>query len=315
MANRCASLDATWACLPGAAHPSWLSPVGAAFEDDALTAALWASMWPPVGAAAASSSSSSYCSASPTPSSSTTTTTSSARPGNGGPARAAWAGPTGRVSKRKPRPSRRAHTTYISADPADFRRMVQEITGYPVPGADAGTAFAAASSSTTAPWPSAAPACVLPTLDTSAFLLDSASPPPPQPKYNPTVISPTMAAFPAAVAVADEASSLLQELEAMYSRCADSYVLPCPLENHSSTRQHTLGAEGVKVHFLGWAGCTRPSDQASHHQQQQQCITMISPTGGDRVVQPHEAALTSAAPGAQHPVVVRWSLSPAMEYF
>ncbi|KAL5220681.1 hypothetical protein ABZP36_025394 [Zizania latifolia] len=147
MANRCASLDATWACLPGpapspwAAHPSWLSPVGASFEDDALTAALWASMSPPVGAAAASSSSNSYCSASPTPSSSTTTTTSSAeilaatsaRPGNGGPARAA------------------------------------------------------------------------------------ASPPPPQPKYNPTVVSPTMATFPVAAAAGDEASSLLQELEAMVS--------------------------------------------------------------------------------------------------
>ncbi|KAL5228161.1 hypothetical protein ABZP36_016426 [Zizania latifolia] len=232
MANRCASVDDTWAHLPApapspwTARPTWLSPVGAAFEDDALTAALWASMSPPVGATAAASSSASYCSASPTPSSSTTTTTtssasaeilaiSSARPGNGGgPARAVLAGPTGRVSKRKPRPSRRAHTTYISADPADFRRMVQEVTGYPVSGADAAFA-AAASSSTPAPRFASAPACVLPTLDTSAFLLDSASPQqqPERPKNKPTFVSPTMAAF----SVADEASSLLQELEAMVS--------------------------------------------------------------------------------------------------
>ncbi|KAF0917494.1 hypothetical protein E2562_020606 [Oryza meyeriana var. granulata] len=112
MANRCVSLDATWAHLP-APHPTWLSP------DDALTAALWASMAP--------------------------------------------SAPTGRVSKRKPRPSRRAHTTYISADPADFRRMVQEITGLPIPGA-ADTAYASVRSSP-APQP-AELACVLPTLDT-----------------------------------------------------------------------------------------------------------------------------------------------------
>ncbi|KAG8052605.1 hypothetical protein GUJ93_ZPchr0001g29495 [Zizania palustris] len=224
MASRCASVDGTChlpAPVPSLwpSRPTWLSPVGAAFEDDALTAALWASMSPPVGAAAAASSSASYCSASPSSSTTTTTTSSasaeilassSARPGNGdGPARAALVGPTGRVSKRKPRPSRRAHTTYISADPADFRRMVQEITGYPVSGADA----AAPSSSTPAPRFASAPACVLPTLDTSAFLLDSAAPQqqPERPKNKPTFVSPTMVTF----LVADEASSLLQELEAM----------------------------------------------------------------------------------------------------
>uniref|UniRef100_A0A0D9XNQ1 VQ domain-containing protein n=1 Tax=Leersia perrieri TaxID=77586 RepID=A0A0D9XNQ1_9ORYZ len=34
-----------------------------------------------------------------------------------------------RIAKRRPRPSRRLPTTYISADPANFRRMVHQVTG------------------------------------------------------------------------------------------------------------------------------------------------------------------------------------------
>ncbi|XP_047057659.1 calmodulin-binding protein 25-like [Lolium rigidum] len=34
-----------------------------------------------------------------------------------------------RIAKRRPRPSRRLPTTYISADPAEFRRMVHQVTG------------------------------------------------------------------------------------------------------------------------------------------------------------------------------------------
>lgn len=37
--------------------------------------------------------------------------------------------PTGRVGKRKGRVARRASTTYITADPANFREMVQRMTG------------------------------------------------------------------------------------------------------------------------------------------------------------------------------------------
>ncbi|KAK4272407.1 hypothetical protein QN277_020971 [Acacia crassicarpa] len=36
---------------------------------------------------------------------------------------------TGKVSKRKPRASKRSHTTYIAADPMNFRQMVQRVTG------------------------------------------------------------------------------------------------------------------------------------------------------------------------------------------
>ncbi|EEE52694.1 hypothetical protein OsJ_35091 [Oryza sativa Japonica Group] len=38
-----------------------------------------------------------------------------------------------RIAKRRPRPSRRLPTTYISADPANFRRMVHQVTGADVP--------------------------------------------------------------------------------------------------------------------------------------------------------------------------------------
>ncbi|XP_042052213.1 calmodulin-binding protein 25-like [Salvia splendens] len=37
--------------------------------------------------------------------------------------------PCGRVSKRKSRASKRAATTFIAADPANFRQMVQQVTG------------------------------------------------------------------------------------------------------------------------------------------------------------------------------------------
>ncbi|KAI9121576.1 hypothetical protein K1719_008609 [Acacia pycnantha] len=36
---------------------------------------------------------------------------------------------TGKVSKRKPRTSKRSHTTYIAADPLNFRQLVQQVTG------------------------------------------------------------------------------------------------------------------------------------------------------------------------------------------
>ncbi|KAJ4980043.1 hypothetical protein NE237_010823 [Protea cynaroides] len=80
---------------------------------------------------------------------------------------------TGKISKRKSRASKRSPTTFITADPANFRQMVQQVTGIgfcnprlPVDG-------------TTAPVLKPEPqrpgnrlqSC-LPTLDTSAFLLD-----------------------------------------------------------------------------------------------------------------------------------------------
>ncbi|KAH8485881.1 hypothetical protein Peur_070575 [Populus x canadensis] len=81
-------------------------------------------------------------------------------------------GATGKVSKRKSRASKRSQTTFITADPANFRQMVQQVTGVrfnnspvsmvpvlkPEP-QRLGGRFQGGSG-------------CLPTLDTSAFLLD-----------------------------------------------------------------------------------------------------------------------------------------------
>ncbi|CAM0950382.1 unnamed protein product [Alopecurus aequalis] len=85
-----------------------------------------------------------------------------------------------RVARRRPRPSRRLPTTYINADPAEFRRMVHQVTGaeellLPTPPqqqteeplllpALPGRAAASVAGGT-------GPSLLLPTLDTSAFLL------------------------------------------------------------------------------------------------------------------------------------------------
>ena len=78
---------------------------------------------------------------------------------------------TRRATKRRPRPSRKLPTTYITADPASFRRMVHQVTGaddlLPVPPPAPPEALCR-------PAPhraGAASALTLPTLDTSAFLL------------------------------------------------------------------------------------------------------------------------------------------------
>ncbi|KAG5252634.1 VQ motif-containing family protein [Salix suchowensis] len=69
-------------------------------------------------------------------------------------------GATGRVSKRKSRASKRSQTTFISADPANFRQMVQQVTGVRF------------NNSQVSMWPVQGGSGCLPTLDTSAFLLD-----------------------------------------------------------------------------------------------------------------------------------------------
>ncbi|KAL6626373.1 hypothetical protein ACP70R_030099 [Stipagrostis hirtigluma subsp. patula] len=201
MANRCAGLDPTWAHLPAPAptltahaaaghcsrsSPAWLLSPAAAFENEALTSALRASMAPAHTPAAASSAS--YPT---TPSSSSTSSASELLSGahdhdapaasrGPGPARDLIARPAGgRVAKpkRKPRPSRRTQTTYITADPANFRRMVQEITGLAVVRSTSISSITApAPAAATAPsWTPPPQACALPTLDTSAFLLDRAA--------------------------------------------------------------------------------------------------------------------------------------------
>lgn len=100
----------------------------------------------------------------------------------------------GKNKKRKPRASKRATTTYITADAAHFRQMVQQVTGFNFSAGGAG--YAAPAAHVLKPEPQRAvqrlqPSGCLPTLDTSAFLLDqnktvdptatTALLPPPQP--------------------------------------------------------------------------------------------------------------------------------------
>jgi len=83
----------------------------------------------------------------------------------------------GKISKRKSRASKRSQTTFITADPANFRQMVQQVTG---------VRFGSGSNVSMAPLVKPEPHRVvgvtgggrfttgggcLPTLDTSAFLL------------------------------------------------------------------------------------------------------------------------------------------------
>lgn len=97
--------------------------------------------------------------------------------------RASVPGASGKVSKRKSRASKKSQTTYITADPANFRQMVQQVTGArfvgaglqlpapilkPEPQRLSGGRLVASSAAAAA---AAASGC-LPTLDTSAFLLD-----------------------------------------------------------------------------------------------------------------------------------------------
>ncbi|KAG8372206.1 hypothetical protein BUALT_Bualt12G0042400 [Buddleja alternifolia] len=92
------------------------------------------------------------------------------------PRRAGNVPPSGRVTKRKSRASKRATTTFITADPANFRQMVQQVTGVRFGGFDGQMPVAALMK----PEPQRAydrfySGGGLATLDTSAFLLDGAA--------------------------------------------------------------------------------------------------------------------------------------------
>ncbi|TKY62761.1 Calmodulin-binding protein 25 [Spatholobus suberectus] len=85
--------------------------------------------------------------------------------------------PSGKISKRKSRASKRSQTTYITADPANFRQMVQQVTGVRFGGAGVPIAPAVVKPEPQRPAGLAggrfpAGAGCLPTLDTSALLLD-----------------------------------------------------------------------------------------------------------------------------------------------
>ncbi|KAG2559829.1 calmodulin-binding protein 25-like [Panicum virgatum] len=109
-----------------------------------------------------------------TASSAPSTTPATAAPPNRHHLRtAAAAAAARRTTKRRPRPSRKLPTTYITADPASFRRMVHQVTGaddlLPAPPPEA-LCRPAPYRAGAAAGPAGA-RLMLPTLDTSAFLL------------------------------------------------------------------------------------------------------------------------------------------------
>ncbi|KAH6818657.1 hypothetical protein C2S51_002260 [Perilla frutescens var. frutescens] len=84
--------------------------------------------------------------------------------------------PSGRVTKRKSRASKRATTTFITADPANFRQMVQQVTGVRFGGLNGQLPVAPVLK----PEPQRAinriqQASALPSFDTSGFFLDGSA--------------------------------------------------------------------------------------------------------------------------------------------
>lgn len=84
--------------------------------------------------------------------------------------------PSGKITKRKSRASKRSPTTFITADPENFRQMVQQVTGVRFNS----SSVSGQVGSILKPEPQRPvgvvnrlqTGCVLPTLDTSAFFLD-----------------------------------------------------------------------------------------------------------------------------------------------
>ena len=86
--------------------------------------------------------------------------------------------PTGKVSKRKSRDSKNSQTTFITADPANFRQMVQQVTGVRFGNAQMSLSpiLKQEPQRPGSRLPNGAGPLCLPTLDTSAFLLDNQQP-------------------------------------------------------------------------------------------------------------------------------------------
>lgn len=89
---------------------------------------------------------------------------------------------TGRVTKRKSRVSKKSTTTFITADAANFRQMVQQVTGVRFSETDLAEPVLKPEPQRPSRIGSSIPPGRLPTLDTSAFLLDR----PPVEKAGPT---------------------------------------------------------------------------------------------------------------------------------
>ncbi|XWS57192.1 hypothetical protein CRYUN_Cryun09bG0152400 [Craigia yunnanensis] len=86
--------------------------------------------------------------------------------------------PNGKVSKRKSSASKRFQTTFITADPANFRQMVQQVTGVRFGNAQMSLSpiLKPEPQRPGSRLPNSAGLGCLPTLDTSAFLLDHQQP-------------------------------------------------------------------------------------------------------------------------------------------
>lgn len=76
------------------------------------------------------------------------------------------------MAKRKSRASKRSQTTFITADPANFRQMVQQVTGVRFGNAEMAVVAPILKPEPQRPGSRLMMGGWLPTLDTSAFLLD-----------------------------------------------------------------------------------------------------------------------------------------------
>ncbi|CAN6443253.1 unnamed protein product [Victoria cruziana] len=174
--QNCSSLD-TWTLRSPLTVDSWFSETLMSRETDALTRALQLEICN-TDSLASFPKSTSLAGTITTTTTTTTSATSSETDGSL-PASSRHTTlappPTGRISKRKSRASKKSPTTFINADPANFRQMVQQITGIRCPTTLGG------SSLILKPEPQrpqtglhvgAAAGGMLPTLDTSAFLLN-----------------------------------------------------------------------------------------------------------------------------------------------
>lgn len=79
---------------------------------------------------------------------------------------------SGKVAKRKSRASKRTQTTFITADPANFRQMVQQVTGVRFSNGQVSSMPTIVKPEPQRPGGRLPGGGCLPTLDTSAFLLD-----------------------------------------------------------------------------------------------------------------------------------------------
>ncbi|KAK6778858.1 hypothetical protein RDI58_025576 [Solanum bulbocastanum] len=89
--------------------------------------------------------------------------------------RSGGGGVSKKIVKRKPRASKRASTTYITADVDSFRQMVQQVTGARISGNGQLSVSSILKPEPRRPVDRVQPVSCLPTLDTSAFLLDPTS--------------------------------------------------------------------------------------------------------------------------------------------